>query len=145
MKYKSKLSEMLIAFCVCTACITILQGVLGMLFYPEEQLRYDAFFTPPLFGAISILFGLVTWSKKELSVKQVLFRRVIHLLLIEGMVFGLNYLVGNIFPLKESVVLALGIAAVFVAVYVILWINDKRSADSFNQKLKEYQAAQEEV
>lgn len=143
MKYKSKLSEMLIAFFVCTACITILQGALGMLFFPKEQLGYDAFLTPPIFGAISILFGVVTWSKKELSVKQVLVRRGIHLLLIEGMVFGLNYLVGNIFPLKESVVLAVGIAAVFVAVYVILWINDKRSADSFNQKLKEYQAAQQ--
>ncbi|MBQ7780708.1 MAG: DUF3021 family protein [Lachnospiraceae bacterium] len=142
MNQKSKLSEMLIAFFICTTCITILQGVLGLLLYPEEKLGYDAFLTPPLCGAISVLLGVVTWSKKELSVKQVLFRRGIHLLLIESMVFGLNYLAGNIFPLKESLALALGIALVFVAVYVILWINDKKSAASFNQKLKEYQAAQ---
>ncbi len=35
--------------------------------------------------------------------------------------------------------LAFGIAVIFVAVYVILWINDKKSADLFNQKLKEFQ------
>ena len=140
MQSKSKISEALIAFCVCTACITILQGVLGMLFYPEEKLEYEAFLTPPLFGLFSVILGVVTWSKKELSVKQVLIRRAIHLLLIEGMVFGLNYVVGNRFSIVVNLTLAFGIAVVFVAVYLILWINDKKSADLFNQKLKEFQA-----
>ena len=141
MKHKKKLSEMLIAFCVCTACITIMEGILGMLFFPEEKMDYGAFFSPPLFGGLSVLFGIVTWSEKELSVKQVLFRRVLHLLLIEGMVFGLNYIAGVMFSIEVGVVLALGIALVFVSVYAILWINDRRSADLFNRKLKEYQAA----
>lgn len=140
MQSKSKISEALIAFCVCTACITILQGVLGMLFYPEEKLGYEAFLTPPLFGLFSVILGVVTWSKKELSVKQVLIRRAIHLLLIEGMVFGLNYVAGNRFSIVVNLTLAFGIAVVFVAVYLILWINDKKSADLFNQKLKEFQA-----
>lgn len=137
----SKFSELLIDFCVCTTCITILEGTIGMLFFPEEQLSYGAFFSPPLFGAISVFLGLVTYSKKELSVKQVLLRRGIHLLLIEGMVFGLNYAAGVVFQPMVSAVLAIGIALVFVTVYVIIWLNDRRSAELFNQKLKEYQAA----
>ena len=140
MQSKSKISEALIAFCVCTACITILQGVLGALFYPDEKLGYDAFLTPPLFGLFSVILGVVPWSQKELSVKQVLIRRAIHLLLIEGMVFGLNYVVGNRFSIVVNLALAIGIAVVFVTVYLILWINDKKSADLFNQKLKEFQA-----
>ena len=143
MNSKSKFAEVLIAFCVCTTCITILEGTLGMLFYPEETLDYGAFFAPPIFGALSVLLGLVTWSKKELSVRQVLLRRVIHLLLIEGMVFGLNYASGIVFPPVVYVTLALGIAFIFVLVYIILWINDQKSAQLFNQKLKEYQAMQE--
>lgn len=141
MKYKSRFAEALISFCVCTTCITILEGILGMLFFPEESLSYGAFFSPPIFGSISVLFGVVTWSKKELSVRQVLFRRTIHLLLIEGMVFGLNYIAGVVFPKAFSIALFLGIAVVFVMVYVILWINDQKSAMLFNQKLKEYQAS----
>lgn len=140
MKGNSKFVEELMAFCVCTACITILQGTLGLIFYPEDRFGYEALLTAPIFGALSVLCGVVTQSKKELSVRQVLFRRLIHLLLIEGMVFGLNYIAGATFSVVASVILALGIAVVFVMVYVILWLDDRRSAADFNERLKEYQA-----
>lgn len=143
MKHKSALMEALISFCVCTTCITILEGILGVVFYPEVKLDYGAFFSPPIFGAFSVLLGVVTHSKREQSVREVLIRQGIHLLLIEAMVFGLNYLVGIVYPPMVSITLALGIAAVFVLVYVVVWLNDCKSADLFNQKLKEYQARKE--
>ena len=139
MKDKSRIREMAEAFFVCTTCICILQGVLGMMLYPAEQISYDAFLVPPLFGFLSVLFGIVTWSKEEQTIKQVLIRRAIHLVLIETMVFGVNYFAGNRFPLAEAVILAIGIAVVFVAVYVITWLSDRKSARDFNDKLKKYQ------
>lgn len=139
MNEKTKLSELVMAFCICTTGITILEGVLGMLIYPDELVPYNAFLTPPMFGLISVLLGIVTWSKKELTVKQILIKRLLHLILIEVMVFGLNYISGIIFPLHVSVILAFGIALVFVGVYFILWFIDRRSADMFNIKLKQYQ------
>ncbi len=139
MNFKSKLIEELISFCICTTCITILEGVMGVLFFPDVMLDYGAFFSPPIFGAIGVLLGVVTISKKELTVKQVLIRRAIHLLLIETVVFGLNYLVGVIFPPIIAITLALGIALVFVAVYFICWLDERRCANDFNQMLKSYQ------
>lgn len=139
MKSKSRLAEPMMAFFVCTACITILEGTVGMIFFPEKRFGYEAFFSPPVFGSFSTLFGLVTRSKKELSVKQILLRRIIHLLLIEGMVLGLNYRAGIIYEPLVFWVLALSIAVVFVTVYAVMWINDQRSAALFNEKLKEYQ------
>lgn len=139
MKDKSRIHEMAEAFFICTTCICILQGILGMMLYPTEKLTYDAFLVPPLFGVFSVLFGIVTWSKEEQTIKQVLIRRAMHLILIEVMVFGVNYLAGNRFPLTESVILAIGIAVVFVTVYVITWLFDRKSAREFNDKLKEYQ------
>lgn len=139
MKDKSGIREMAEAFFVCTTCICILQGILGMMLYPTEQISYDAFLVPPLFGLLSVLFGIVTWSKEEQTIKQVLIRRAIHLALIEAMVFGVNYFAGNRFPLAEAVILAIGIAVVFVAVYVITWLSDRKSARDFNDKLKKYQ------
>ena len=50
MKHREGLWEFVIAFLVCTACITVLEGVMGMLFFPEEKIGYDAFFSPPVFG-----------------------------------------------------------------------------------------------
>lgn len=139
MNEKTKLSELVMAFCICTTGITILEGVLGMLIYPDELVPYNAFLTPPIFALFSVLLGIVTWSQKELTVKQILMKRLLHLILIEIMVFGLNYISGIVFPLYVSVILALGIALVFVGVYFILWFIDRRSADMFNIKLKQYQ------
>lgn len=139
MKNKSDFMEPIIAFMVCTTCITILEGVVGMILYPEQKFGYDAFFSPPLFGFCSVLLGVVTYSKKELSVRQVLIRRGIHLLLIEGLIFGVNYAAGIVFESMSILILAAAIALVFVTVYVVLWLNDKRSAEMFNEQLKRYQ------
>ncbi len=140
MKHRENLLDGMMAFFVCTACITMLEGVVGMLFYPEIKLGFEAFFSPPIFAFFSTLFGVVTRSKRELSVREVLIRRGIHLLLIEGLVFGVNYAFGNIYNPLESGILAVAIAVVFVAVYGVLWLNDLRSAAAFNEKLKVYQS-----
>lgn len=142
MNEKNMFSEFVMSFCICTTGITILEGILGMLFYPDMLLPYEAFFSPPLFAFLSVLLGAVTRSKKELSVKQVIIKHILHLILIEGMVFGLNYIDGHIFSAHVALGLAAGIAVVFIAVYVILWLLDRRSANLFNKKLKLYQEAE---
>lgn len=138
-KDKNFWTELVMAFFVTTAGICILEGMMGMLFFPEASLGYDAFFSPPLFGLFSVLFGLVNYSKKELTVRQVLLRRGIHLLLIEGLVFGLNYAAGVVFAPFVSAVLAVSIAAVFIMVYAVLYLNDRRNAEGFNRQLKKFQ------
>ena len=140
MRNKGKVMEFLMAFFVCSTCISFLEGILGMAFFPEDTFGYEAFFSPPLFGFLSVLLGVVTRSKRELTVKEVLFRQAVHLLLIELMIFGTNYAAGMRFDALFSVMLAFSVAVVFVAVYVVMWLNDRKSAAAFNQKLKEYQS-----
>lgn len=139
MKSKEKVIEMFMTFFIVTACVTILEGILGGIFMPEVQLDYSAFFSPPLFGFFSSILSFVTYSSKELTIKQMLIRQVIHLLLIELLVFGLNAATGNLFEIKTCVALALSVAVVYVVVCVVLWINDQKSASEFNQRLREYQ------
>jgi len=55
------------------------------------------------------------------------------------MVFSLNYFAGNRFPIWHAVLLAGGIAIVFVSVYVITWLSDRKSARDFNAELKKFQ------
>ena len=139
MSNRGKLVEFLMAFFVCSTCISILEGLLGMAFFAGDKFGWEAFFSPPLFGFLSVLLGMVTKSKRELSVKEILFRRALHLLLIELLIFGMNYETGMQFDVLFSVTLAFSVAAVFVAVYVVMWLNDRKSAALFNEKLKEYQ------
>lgn len=143
MKSKGEVIEFVMTFFVVTACITMLSGFLGCFFLPDVKFGYEAFFSPPLFGLLSALTGLVTKSRKELSIGQMLFRLFLQLLLIEAMVFGANYMCGTIFEMRLNITLALAIAIIFVLVYVIMWLNDQRSAILFNQKLIEFQQKQE--
>ena len=139
MKGKGLLIQFMLVFFIVTACITMLSGFLGMIFLPEMRFGYEAFLSPPLFGFLSALSGLITKSKKELSIKQILFRELLQLMLIEIMVFGANHMFGTSFGWQLSVTLAIGIAVIFVLVYVVLWLNDRNSAKAFNAKLAEFQ------
>ena len=140
MRNKGWAMEFLMAFFVCSTCISFLEGVIGMVFFPAEKLGYDAFFSPLLFGFFSVALGAVTKSKRGLSVKEILFRQAVHLFLIELMIFGVNYAAGLKFGVVFSVVLAVSVAVIFVTVYVVMWLNDRKSAAEFNERLKEYQS-----
>lgn len=48
MKLKERFKEAMMSFFVCTACITVLEGVMGVMFFPDAQFGYEAFFSPPL-------------------------------------------------------------------------------------------------
>lgn len=144
MRNKIFFSEFLIVFFIVTACVTMLEGILGTIFMPDLRFGFEAFFSPPLFGFLSALSGLVTKSSKELSIRQVLFREFLQLLLIEVMVFGINDLAGTTFDAKLSITLAIAIALIFVVVYFVIWLNDQRSARLFNEKLRAFQEEMEQ-
>ena len=139
MTIKERIVDMFMTFVIVTACVTIFEGILGVVFLPDQRFGYSAFFSPPLFGLLSALLGLVNYSSKELTIRQMLVRQAIHLILIEMAVFGLNAFSGIYFEMKLCVALALSIAVVYAVVCVILWINDQRSASQFNQKLRQFQ------
>lgn len=136
---KEKVTEAMMSFFVITAAICILEGILGVLFVPEEQLSYKAFFTPPLFAFLSVLCGIVTVTKREFSMKQAIVRKIIHLILIELMVFGINYMEGYVFSPLLNVVLMLGIGCIYALVCIVLYLNDRRIATLFNLELKKFQ------
>lgn len=145
MKLKERFKVAMMSFFVCTACITVLEGVMGVMFFPDAQFGYEAFFSPPLFALISVALSVVNWSEEKMTVRGVIVCRAIHLLLIEAVVFGINAAAGNVISAAVAVTLALGIAAVFVLVYAVIELNDRRSAAQFNERLRAYQqAAQKE-
>ena len=139
MKNRTSFTDFLMAFFVITTCITIMEGWLGLLFLPDMHFGFEAFLVPPLFGFLSALTSVVTYSKKELSAAAMLFRIFLQLILIESIVFGINYLNGTIFAMNLTIALVLGIAVIFAIVYLVLWLNDRRIADTVNQHLRDFQ------
>ncbi len=139
MKYKDMFVKLMMTFFVVTACVTILQAVFGAVFMPDAVLSWRAFYSPPLLGALSSLLSLVTYSSRELTMKQELCRKALHLFLIEILVLTLNRFSGNIYSTKVWIALIICVAIIYIVVNLVLYINDQKSAEKFNRQLKEYQ------
>ena len=134
-------TSLLLIFFIVTACVTTAQGIVGMLLWPEARFGFDAFLFPPLFGILSVLSNVVLISKKELSMGQMAFRMFLQLLVIEVMVFSVNILVGsseNYTP-AICILLAGAVAGIYGVVHVIMWLNDRRAAKAFNERLRRFQ------
>lgn len=134
-------TSLLLIFFIVTACVTTAQGIVGTLLWPEARFGFDAFLFPPLFGILSVLSNVVLISKKELSMGQMAFRMFLQLLVIEVMVFSVNILVGsseNYTP-AICILLAGAVAGIYGVVHVIMWLNDRRVAKAFNERLRRFQ------
>lgn len=148
MRISKKTGENLIeavkVFFISTTLICILCGTLGSVFFSEERIEMAGYFSPPIFGAISAVLSFLFGYDKEkvTSTAGILARQILLLLLIEASVFGLNYLAGNIFGWKISVIVFLGVAGIFVLVSLLSYLYDRRKAEEFNRLLKDFNELQ---
>ena len=72
---------------------------------------------------------------------QMAFRMFLQLLVIEVMVFSVNILAGsseNYTP-AICILLASAVAGIYGVVHVIMWLNDRRAAKAFNERLRRFQ------
>ena len=124
--------------------ITVLMILLGNLLDRGRVFSYDAFFSPLIYALIGTAATMVTRSDKELSVRSLILRKVISLLLIEGAIL-LIALNADTIPTEKNWVLpglALGVFAVFVLSHVILYLIDRKEAEKLNADLSRYQERQ---
>ena len=121
--------------------ITVALMILGYLLDRDRVFGYEAFLSPLLYALIGTAATLVTRPGKELSVRNLIIRKVISLLLIEGAIIFLA-LNADTIPTEKSWVipgLALGIFVVFVLAHVILYFADRKEAEKLNADLARYQ------
>ncbi len=139
MNFKSFLIKTLIIYFVSAACITAVIAITGCIFYPDATFGYEAFLSPLIFAAISVLPTFVNYSKKELSFKQVIIRKIIHVILLEILILTALFYIGALEKSSAAISLALSIFIVFLTVNVVMWLNDLASAIEINKLLKELQ------
>ena len=143
-KRKELLIHILRVYTLLVTLITILLIILGKLLDRDRVFSYEAFLSPLIYALIGTAATVVTRSDKELSIRDLIIRKVISLLLIEGAIIFLA-LNADTIPTEKSWVipgLALGILAVFVLTHVILYFIDRKEAEKLNTDLARYQEKQ---
>lgn len=92
MSKREFMERLVISFFVVVTCVNLAMAFLGMRYEPEIRFGYHAFLFPVMYGFLGILPSAVTYSRRELSVKQMLLRKLLQLLLLEGIMVGIVFL-----------------------------------------------------
>lgn len=134
-------STLLNSYFTLVTLISICMLTLGMYFYPNKTCGYDAFAFPLIYAACGILPEIVMYSKRELSVVEFLIRKVIELVLIEGIILFVTFYGGEKLSEEKYVVIATGIAilVIFVISHIVDWIQKCLSAKEMTDDLRKLQ------
>ncbi|MGI1659389.1 MAG: DUF3021 family protein [Desulfitobacterium sp.] len=125
-------------FFIIVTCVTLVIGVLGLIYEPDRRFGYEAYFSPLIFGLIGVVPSFVTYSKREPTLRQMMIRKIFQLFVLEAMVLSFGYGMEIMYgPMMFAV--AGAVFAVFLLVHFFSYAIDYREATRLNAELKVFQ------
>ena len=128
-------------FFVITTFVNIAIFVLGSVYRQGVTLSYDAFLTPPLYGLFGTIPGWILYSKKELTRKQIIIRKIFQVIFLEIILMLLTF-PGDHFCMEnmgEIISFAMSVLIIYILVHLITWIFDKKQAKIMMEDISNYQ------
>lgn len=121
--------------------ILLTQITLGSAMEPNRVLHYKDFITTFYMAGLCILPTVVTYSKKELTLKQMLVRHTIQLVLIEGIMLTLTVIgiESSSQKLLTVVLIAVAIAIIYALSIFIMWYHQYIESKKLTELLKKIQ------
>ncbi|MCR5633049.1 MAG: hypothetical protein K6F60_06100 [Eubacterium sp.] len=140
-RIKEKLGEAFRLYFILVTLITILLMVVGMLFDSDRTLSYDAYFSPLFYAFIGVIPVFFFQSDKELSMKRLIIRNVLYVLIVEAAILLIVFKAPNIPSDRIEVVIsiAVGVLVVFILSLIVEYIFELTQANEMNTYLEEYQ------
>ncbi|MEL1136538.1 hypothetical protein AAC978_15300 [Desulfitobacterium sp. THU1] len=125
-------------FFIIVTCVTLVIGVLGLIYEPDRRFGYEAYFSPLIFGLIGVVPSFVTYSKREPTLRQMMIRKIFQLFVLEAMILSFGYGMDIMYgPMMFAV--AGAVFAVFLLVHFFSYAIDYREATRLNAELKLFQ------
>ena len=141
MQGKELLSKMFRNYFVLVTLIDAVIFVSGSIAQPDARFGYSVFIMPLIYAFAGILPQAVMYSQRELSIKEVLIRKIIQLLLIELLVNGIILGENALQPEYTDFLKTISVCVVMVYVFanIISWVLDSASARMLTKELAEFQ------
>ena len=141
MSIKEYGKSMLQDFFVITTFVNIVMFVLGSIYRPGVTFSYEILLFPPLYGFLGTIPSWILYSKKELSTRQIVVRKILQVIVLELIlvlaIFGGENLSKENIPVITA--LAISVFLVYVLVSIVSWLLDVRTAKAVMKELSEYQ------
>lgn len=139
MSFRAFLKRCLMEYFIITTCITAAIAVLGQSLDSTARFGYEGFLSPLIFGIISLVPSFLTYSRRELSLRQALVRKVFHVIVLEAMLIAFGFWTGILHNPSEASFFGLTVFVIYIAVNLISWLLDKKEAGELNRTLKSLQ------
>ena len=138
MTFKEFIINRIQVFFFLVTMILLAQVVLGNIIEPDRTLYYKDFVGTFVMAGLCMLPTVVTCSKKELNLKQMIVRHIIQLVLIEGIMLTLAIIGIAPSPQKPlSVVLIVTATAIIYALAIFLmWYRQYLESKKLTEILK---------
>lgn len=137
MDLRKLLTEMFTSYFTLVTLITVATLVLGLCFEPEAAFGYEAFASPLLYGACGVVPVIVMYSKRELTIKEFIVRKIIQFIIIEVLIlFVAFYQTGLAGGGKvKMILLGISVLVVYILSHVVEWIQNYLSAKQMTAQL----------
>ena len=145
-EFKQFLIDKLILFFMLTTLILFAIFFIGSAFDADARFGYDAILAPVEYAFLCVLPTFVTYSRRELKPKELLFRIVLEFLLIEAIVLGAAFHSALMDTTRISVVLTIAgsVLVIFLLVHIFAWLMDSIESMKMNQALAQLQKRAED-
>lgn len=138
---KDHIKEIANSYFISVTLINVAIFATGMMFRPEQTFGYEAYLSPLILGFLTVIPTIIMHSGKELPIRQLLFRKVIQLLMdiviVNAVIFAGNEL--NRDTVNTAIGVSVSIVIVFAAVHGIEWLLERRTAKQLTEQLAEFQ------
>ena len=141
MRLKQFLFRKLMLFFTLSTLITVAIYILGAAFDPGARFGYDGFLSPLVYAGCCVLPSLVTWSERELKIRELILREALQFLLTEAVVLAIAFQSRVIDTSRPAVVLAIAgsVLVIYLLVFLISWLANSAQAKQVNAELQAFQ------
>lgn len=136
MKFKEYLlyKVMPMYFMLVTFLVIFIWGA-GTILEPDRVVTYDVLLSPLIYGVVGALPSLMFYSKKELSIRQVIIKKILHFLLLTGFILGFSIWNHVIQSWIQAVAIFLGVCLINVSIQLIQWRKELHTARELSKAL----------
>lgn len=138
MKNSGAFRTMLSDFLNINAETTVSIAIIGSIFAGKLEITYAYFFIPLLLSIVYMLPCLPVYFIENMTVKQVMFQRIVELIVIEAAtLYAAHILAGDVLNRTGYAAVGISVLVFDVLTYILQWYFEKSTADKVNRIIAE--------
>ena len=137
---KEIMKKLLEVFLICHFVISMGIGIAGSIMKPGIVLTYENLCEPAIMALLCTIPTLLTIRTDELSIKQLVVRKIIQIFIVEGIILSLIYFGTNgLHSVGEFLIVFIAVLFVFAGVSLLNWVSSYFEAKELNCMLLQMQ------